>query len=243
MRPIEIEFSSSPPFFERRSMQIAWYGPGQPSPRQLAGLREIYGDDVAVDFCGQVRNAAVTVTAFRRSGADEAVVVAPLAVCDHLLREGLQPLWADAEVVDASHPEREWEVRGRHFRHLGFKRLVALDLKTEVPKALEVVTRPVRVAWFTRHHCEVGQMSALQALYGPDVEIVHARYGERGSADVAYALKSIQATDFVLVAPLSIFDALCKQGIHPLQGVMDGNRFVEFRRVTGLELRFEAVER
>lgn len=222
-------------------MKIAWYGPGAPTPRQVVGLRGIYGDDVVVDFVGAVGNAAATVAAFKRSGADDAVVVAPLAVCDKLLQEGMKPLWADAEVVDASHPEREWEVKGRHFRFLGFKRLVALDLKTEEPTALGSA-RPARVAWMTRHRCDAAQLSALQALYGADVEVVPATFGERDAAgDIAQTLRRLGAVDLVLVAPLSIFDALCKQSIRPLKGVMERNRFVEFRRVTGLELRFEEV--
>lgn len=223
-------------------MKIAWYGPGAPTPRQLARLGELFGDDVAVELRGQIRNAADGAADYRRSGCDDLVVIAPLAVLDHLLREGLKPLWSDAEVVEASHPEREWEVKGRPFRFLGFKRLTALELKTEEPQPLGT-KRPVRVAWVTRHRCDAAQLAALQDLYGPEVEVVRYTNELRGPQDLADVLKRIKAIDCVLVAPLSVFDGLCRQGIRPLRAVMDGSRFVELRRVTGLELRFEAVER
>lgn len=220
-------------------MRIAWYGPGAATPRQEAGLKELFGADTSIEFRGQIRNAEDGAADFRGSGCDDLVVIAPLAVLDHLLRQGIKPLWAEAEVVPASHPEAEWEVKGRHYRFVCFKRLTALTLQSETPKPLRVASQPVKVAWFTRHRCDAAQLAALQAMYGTEVQVVHQSREIHGPQDVAQAMKRVGATDCVLVAPLSIFDGLCKLGIQPLRGLMDGQRFLEFRRVTGLELQFE----
>lgn len=231
-------------------MKIAWYGPeapdgnpSRPTPRQLAALQSRFGVAPSdIDPRGQLRNAAAGVADFRRSGADDLVVIAPLAVLDHVLREGVRPIWSGAEVVDRSHPEAEWEVKGRWFRFTEFKRLTGLELKTEPAQPLRA-KRPAVVAWLTRHTCDAAQRTALQALYGPGV-VVKPHAGELGNARGTMGIiAGMNADDVVIVAPLSLIDELTKLagGTGPLHGVMKDGRFVEFRRVIGLELQYEAV--
>jgi hypothetical protein len=222
-------------------MKIAWFGPAPATPRQEAELRRLFGDTCVTDFRGQLRNAAYAVADFRVSGADDLVVIAPLAVLDHLLHEGLRPLWAEAAECAASHPEREWAVKGKHFRFVGFRRLAGVELTTEVAKPLPA-RRPATVAWLSRHAVLPGQFDALRRLYGSDVRVRQHAAELRDAREAMEVVRRLGGDDVLLVGPLSLHDALAKlAGVGPLRAIMEGDRFVEFRRVTGLKLQFEAV--
>lgn len=115
-------------------MTIVWFSRHEPTSRQLAALKSLYSTAPTI-----VRDTAAFDTAsdiearFRASGADEMVLVAPLAVVQALVKRGLHPLWAQMEQCAASHPEREVTItprssKPRHYRFIKFWRINSIKL-------------------------------------------------------------------------------------------------------------------
>jgi len=221
--------------------KIAWYGPGAPSVRQMALLHQRF-PQIAIEYRGQAGNAARTAADYRGSCSDDLAVIAPRAVLEHLLREGLKPIWADAELCEADHPERDiGPLRdGRCFRSTGYRRLVEMRLETESPKPLPIKGRVARVLALLRHDMPREEEDAVRRLY-PSAAIVKDPRPFRGVQEISDRLVSANADDLLLVAPLSIFGELCRQGIRPLRGVMQGDRFERLERVVELREVFEQL--
>lgn len=221
-------------------MKIAWYGPSRPSNRQNQELKRLFGAEVEVDFRGPLRDIPGAVDHFHRSEAQECVIVAPLAVLEHVLKAGLNPLWAETEPASQRHSEAEWQVRGQWFHFVRFRRLTALEL--EYAPNLEPIQVPegrVRVGWFTQHTRTDEAVQALQQLYcNPRLELFSPEL--RDAEHVVEVMKNRRVSDLVLVAPLSIFDALTKKDIHPIQPQLVEGQVV-LRRVMGLHMELKDV--
>lgn len=202
----------------------------------------LFGPDTMVEHRGEARNGEHVARDFARSGATECVIVAPLAVLEHVLKEGIRPLWS--EMTECKTDDPQVDVRlpdGRCFRFVGFKRLTALELEYESKLEPLGSERPAVVAWLSQHAPRTESLQDLRRLYGDDVEIRQDSRPLKDGKDAIARIRSMQAVDTVLVAPLSIFDALCKQGIHPIQSKLERGRVV-LRRVLGLRMEFEPVK-
>lgn len=113
-------------------MLVVWFSRHQPTKRQMAELRRLFGDEVRVETDPLPFSSAEEVAArFRAKRADDLVVVAPMTVLDALCKQGLRPLWAQMEECAPSHPECEVSARERSYRFVEFRRVVRLELITE----------------------------------------------------------------------------------------------------------------
>lgn len=227
--------------------KIGFFGPAPASERQRQALISHFGSGTEVIYLRQVRNAQRTVERCRNLKLDEAVMIAPNATLEHVLACGLKPLWSESELVDPSHPECEWNVGDRHFRFVCYKRLEALELDVEPATAL-TKKRPAKLLRLTRHRCEKSEREAIHSLYGNDVSIVEMSVQIRDATHVVELSKRYEADDLLIVAPLSIFGALCARRCFPLHSKMQalhskmqGPRFEELRRVKGLNKRFSEL--
>lgn len=116
-------------------MNIIWFSRHHPTRRQRLRLRELYGTDVRIlKDRRPFDNAQEVVARFRRSLADEMVVVAPLSVVRQLLLLGVRPIWAEMRTCTKTHPEAEVHVGGRkprHYRFVKFSRINGITLEVE----------------------------------------------------------------------------------------------------------------
>jgi hypothetical protein len=224
--------------------RIIWYSAFPWTPRQLALLQTQFGADVKLVHGGLIKNAQALAGAFRKSGADDLVVIAPMAMLEALLREGIRPIWPESEPCGESHPERDIKTRdGRCFRSTGFSRLVELRLEQEEPKALKVSRPPAKVLWAVREHRpETSAMVNLTDLYGADVQVdIHPQgFTQGGHRAIAEEFRQGRYNDLVVVAPLPVFEGLTALGILPLKVTLEG-RTQRLSRVTGLTKRFEPL--
>jgi hypothetical protein len=80
--------------------KVYWLSRHAPLPSQIAELRRLFGEDVVIEQDPQPFESVDDILArFRRSGADELLVVAPLSVIAQLVQRGIKPLWAEMEQV------------------------------------------------------------------------------------------------------------------------------------------------
>lgn len=226
---------------EERKMHIAWYGPAAQSARQ-GELLQVHFPQLVINYRGQAGNAARTVVDFRRSSADDLVMIAPRAVLEHVLREGVRPIWADAELCLPDHPERDIGPLpdGRCFRSTGYRRLVEMSFQTEVPTPLPIKGRVARVLALMSHIMSREEEDAIRALY-PNATIIKDPRPFKGVPEIRERFAQANADDLLSVAPLSIFGELCGQGLQPLRGVMQVNRFLRLERVLALKEKFEPL--
>lgn len=113
-------------------MTIVWFSRHRPTRRQRQRLRELFGPELRLKRDKQPFDGADDVVArFRRSGADEMVVVAPLSVTRQILALGVRPILVEMRVCDAKHPQAEVVTNGRHYRFIRFYRLNRITLDTE----------------------------------------------------------------------------------------------------------------
>lgn len=123
----------------------------------------------------------------------------------------------------------------------------------------------MKILWLSKHSPLPSQLAELRRLFGPSV-VMHPDPRPFSDAhDIARRFRESGAQELVAVAPLSVIKALCELGIQPLwaemercdsagaevktgrngHGVSRGTfsyKFVRFRRVTGVDLKFEEVE-
>ena len=109
---------------------ILWLSQHQPLPRQLAKLRQLFGDAEVRQDVNSFSNAEEIVRRVREGGYDEVVVVAPLSVIAKLCELGLRPLWAEMEQLQ-NRRDAEVSARGRYYRFLKFRRITAVRLEFE----------------------------------------------------------------------------------------------------------------
>ncbi len=222
-------------------MKIAWYSRYPSTARQEAELKRLFGDDTELEHRGSPRNGEQLARDFQHSGADECVIVAPLAVLEHVTSQGIRPLWSDMAECDESHPEKDVHLPdGRCFRFVEFRRLTTVEL--EYADKLEPFgkERPAKIAWLSRHEPREESLRELGGLYGIPTDLYKDSKPFRNAEEIIACIKAVGATDTVLVAPLSVFDTLTKQGIHPIQPKLEDGRVI-LRRVLSLRMEFEDV--
>lgn len=112
-----------------------------------------------------------------------------------------------------------------------------------------------KIVWFSRHPALPRQIDELKRLFGEDTKILTDPDPFSTADNIVQRFKDAGGDEMVIVAPLSVIDALCKRGIRPLWADMEvvpkaqaevvaqgrGYRFTRFRRVKRLALEFEDV--
>jgi hypothetical protein len=113
-------------------VKVYWLSRHEPLPSQVAELRRLFGEDVVVEQDPKPFDSPLTTssTAFRQSGADELLVVAPLSVIAQLVQRGVKPLWAEMEQV-TDPALAETEAAGRLYRFVRFRRIAGIEIKFE----------------------------------------------------------------------------------------------------------------
>jgi hypothetical protein len=112
-----------------------------------------------------------------------------------------------------------------------------------------------KILWMSRHAPHARQVEALEAMFGPDVQVVQDPNSFDTADVIVQRFKRGGFDDLVVVAPLSVLDQLCQRGLKPLwsesveeseKSKMDyrgargqGYRFVRFRRVKRVAVEFE----
>jgi hypothetical protein len=113
-------------------MTVVWFSKHQPTRRQRTAMRELFGPQVRILRDRRpFDDAQQVVTRFRRVGADEMVIVAPLAVIRHIVMQGIHPIWAEMRICKATHPHCEVHINNRHYRFSRFARITGLTITTE----------------------------------------------------------------------------------------------------------------
>lgn len=77
------------------------------------------------------------------------------------------------------------------------------------------------IVWFSRHEPTSRQLAALLVLYGTKPTIIRDTAAFETASDIAARFYASGADEMVLVAPLSVVQALIKQGLHPLWAQME----------------------
>jgi len=113
-----------------------------------------------------------------------------------------------------------------------------------------------KVYWMSRHEPLKSQISELKRLFGDDVEIIQDPKPFDNADDIINRFRASGADELLVVAPLSVVAQLVQRGIKPLWAEMEvvsspedaevevaGRyyRFVRFRRISGVEIKFEEV--
>lgn len=109
--------------------RIIWFSRHNPLPKQREELQRIFGEVEILIDAQPFSNADEVVDRFRAAGGDEMVSVAPLSVIDQLCQRGIQPLFAEMEVVqDGSY---DVMAAGRKYRFLKFTRIKDIKILKE----------------------------------------------------------------------------------------------------------------
>ena len=115
----------------------------------------------------------------------------------------------------------------------------------------------MKILWLSRHAPLSAQVSALKALW-PGCWIDHDPQPFGDATDIVRRIDRGGYAETVVVAPLSVIDHLCRNGLRPLRAEMEEvkrltdpsrevaasgriYRFREFRRIVRLELVTEPV--
>lgn len=112
-----------------------------------------------------------------------------------------------------------------------------------------------RILWMSRHQPHHRQVEALRELYGKDAVVEQESRPFDDARQVARRFRDGHFDDMVIVAPLSVIQVLCTEGIRMLwseaveendperiefRGARSqGYRFVRFRRIKRVALEFE----
>ena len=112
-----------------------------------------------------------------------------------------------------------------------------------------------RILWVSRHKPHRRQIAALQLMFGEDVVVEQEPRPFSDARCIAERFRDGGYNDMVIVAPLSVIQALCNEGVRMLwsESVEENNpskidfrgargqgfRFVRFRRIKRVALEFE----
>lgn len=118
-------------------MKIMWMSRHKPTKRQMAELKRLFGACVVEWDNRRFSGADDIVTRFKEGKADEMVLVGPLTLFRELVKRGIKPLYATMEQVKNGSPETEVQYRGRCYKFVDFKRVVALNLVLEPIEPIE----------------------------------------------------------------------------------------------------------
>jgi hypothetical protein len=112
-----------------------------------------------------------------------------------------------------------------------------------------------KILWMSRHKPHPRQIEALKSMYGQDAIIEQESNPFDDARQIARRYKNDKYDDMVIVAPLSVIQVLCNEGVRMLwseaveendptkiefRGARNqGFRFVRFRRIKRVALEFE----
>jgi len=112
----------------------------------------------------------------------------------------------------------------------------------------------MKVYWLSRHAPLESQIAELRRLFGEDVVIEQDPQPFDSVDDILNRFRQSGADELLVVAPLSVIAQLVQRGVKPLWAEMEQvtdpslaeteaagryYRFVRFRRITGIEIKFE----
>lgn len=115
----------------------------------------------------------------------------------------------------------------------------------------------MKIVWFSRHAPIKKQIDELKRIFGEHIEIIQDSNPFSTADEVVKRFKEIGAKEMVIVAPLSVIDAITKRGIQPLYAEMvqvssdqsydvdvNGRRFVfdRFTRIKRVVIEKEEVK-
>jgi hypothetical protein len=116
---------------------------------------------------------------------------------------------------------------------------------------------PKKILWMSRHASHGRQIEALRQMYGQDAVIEQEAHPFDDARQIAKRFRDGHYDDMVIVAPLSVIEVLCREGIKMLwsEAVEEnepakiefrgargqGYRFVRFRRIKRVAIEFEDV--
>jgi len=113
-----------------------------------------------------------------------------------------------------------------------------------------------KVYWMSRHSPLPSQISQLKQLFGEDVKIIQDPKPFDSADDIVARFHQSGADELLVVAPLSVIAQLVQKGVKPLWAEMEvvqnpadaeveaaGRyyRFVRFRRIVGVEIKFTDI--
>jgi len=114
----------------------------------------------------------------------------------------------------------------------------------------------MKVYWMSRHAPLPSQIAELRRLFGEDVVIEQDPKPFDSADDILNRFRQSGADELLIVAPLSVVAQIVQRGVKPLWAEMEvvsdpakaeveaaGRyyRFVRFRRIVGIEIKFEEV--
>lgn len=121
----------------------------------------------------------------------------------------------------------------------------------------EEINRMKKILWMSRHRPHESQVKALQDIYGVDVIVEQEPRPFDDARDIAMRFRKSDYDEMVIVAPLSVIQVLCNEGIRMLwseateendptkihfRGARgQGFRFVRFRRIKRVVVEFEEI--
>jgi len=113
----------------------------------------------------------------------------------------------------------------------------------------------MKVYWMSRHAPLPSQIAELRRLFGEEVVIEQDPKPFDSADDILNRFRASGADELVIVAPLSVIAQIVQRGVKPLWAEMEvcspdeaeveaagrHYRFVRFRRIVGIEIKFEEV--
>lgn len=109
--------------------RIIWFSRHNPLEKQKDELKRKFGEVEILIDTQPYSNADDIINRFKAAKADEMVTVAPLSVIDQLCQRGIQPLFAEMEVVHNG----EYDVisSGRKYKFLKYTRIKQINIVKE----------------------------------------------------------------------------------------------------------------
>ncbi len=83
---------------------VIWMSRHAPRASQISALNALYPGVKVLQDPNPFGDARDIVDRYRKSGAVDMVIVAPLAVIAELVKLGIRPLWAEMEIVPCDDP-------------------------------------------------------------------------------------------------------------------------------------------
>jgi hypothetical protein len=112
------------------SKRIIWFSRHNPLPKQRQELKRLFGENAEILIDAQPFSTADDVVKrFHDAGADEMVIVAPLSVIDAITKRGIQPLFAEMEVVSCG--DYDVVAAGRKYKFVKFVRIKSILVEKE----------------------------------------------------------------------------------------------------------------
>lgn len=116
-------------------VKIMWFSQHSPVPRQIFELKRLFGEVEIIQDPKPFSGADDVINRFKKSGAEEMVIVAPISVIAQIVQRGVNPLYAEMTLV-GENEECDVEYRGRRYRFDRFTRIkrVVIEKEEVVPR-------------------------------------------------------------------------------------------------------------